>query len=294
MRITDQRIFQDASTFTAKARQADEAAQAQVSTGLRVQHAGDDAAAAGLMVSHGLAEARLSAIASGATSASAELASADNALQGVNDALLNATQLATQMANDTVSPSQRSSAAAQVTQLSATIVGLLNTKDGSRYLFGGNQDSKPPFDSTGAYLGDTGVRQVEVAPGVMQPASVRADVALKGAGGGVDVLAALSKLQAALTSNDAAGISASLTALKAGTDQVSQARAAAGISIGTLTAGARIATTQRDAQTASITALGGADEVQAASSLALAQRALEASITASAQAFQMTLLNKIQ
>ena len=44
----------------------------------------------------------------------------------------------------------------------------MNTQEAGRYLFGGNIDRTPPFDAAGTYAGDTGVRQVEVAPGLLR------------------------------------------------------------------------------------------------------------------------------
>ena len=74
--------------------------------------------------------------------------------------------------------------------LSQQIVQLMNTQVAGRYIFGGTKDSAPPFDASGNYVGDGNVRQIEIAPGLLQASSIRADVALKGTGGGIDVFGA--------------------------------------------------------------------------------------------------------
>ena len=126
MRVTDSMIFGNADLLSQRARQSVNTATEQAASGVRVQHAGDDPAAAGQMVTHQLNSTRLTAIANGATAASAELKTSDTALSGVNNALIRATEIATQMANSTNNASDRTNAAAEVDQLVASVVGDLN------------------------------------------------------------------------------------------------------------------------------------------------------------------------
>ena len=156
---------------------------------------------------------------------------------------------------------------------------------------GGTLDGQPPFDAAGNYLGNANVRQVEVAPGVWQAASVRADVAVKGVGGGVDVLAMLDTLQTDLRANNQAGVAAALTPLSTATDQVATARASIGLSMNAfdtaVTSSRAVAT---DAQTRASHLLE-ADAIEANTRLAQAQLALQATLTATSQGFKLTLLN---
>src|SRR5512137_830182 len=177
MRVTDQMLFQMSSRYGGQARARVERATAQAASGMRVVHPGDDPAAAGLLVEGRVAQARLDAIATAAGRASDELTAADGALGSVNDALVRARELAMQLANPTYDASQRTQAAGEVDQLLQQVVSQMNAEVGGRYVFGGNRDGSAPFDAAGAYLGDAGVRQVEIAPGVLSAASVRADVA---------------------------------------------------------------------------------------------------------------------
>jgi flagellar hook-associated protein 3 FlgL len=291
MRVTDGMIFNNALRDGGAARSRLEAAIGPASTGKRVVHPGDDPAAAGLVTQATAQEARADAIGTAAQRAGDELAAADGALGDVTNALARARELATQFASAGYTAAQRASAADEVKSLQAQIVSALNAKVGGRYLMGGTLDGQPPFDAAGNYAGDGQVRQVEIAPGVLQDASVRADVALKGAGGGVDVLATLGTLQTALRANDQAGVAATLTPLATSTDQVAVGRSQVGNAMAAFDTAVTVNQAARDLARSQASHLTDADAIEANTRLALAQRALEASLTVTSQGFKLTLLD---
>ena len=155
----------------------------------------------------------MNAINQNASRAGDEVDAADSALQSLSDVLARARELAVQMGNDSYSAADRAGAATEIDGLVQQAVTLMNTNVNGRYIFGGNQDQTAPFDTAGNYNGDTAVRQVEVAPGVLEDSSVRADVAVKGVGGGVDLFATLQSLSTALRTNNGDAIRGSLTDL---------------------------------------------------------------------------------
>lgn len=306
MRVTNSMLYDRAARDGAAARSRMNDATARMSSGSKLEKPGDDPAAAGLVAAERLRQGQLDAIATAAGRASDELAAADGALDGVASALARARELAVQLSNATYSASERASGAAEVKGLISSVVSALNTKVGNRYVFGGTRDDAAPFDGlvldgagnvdtalTGAYHGDAAVRQVEIAPGVLQDTSVRADVALKGAGGGADVLASLGALANALSADDPAAVAATLTGLTQGTTQVATARGAAGAAMATLDAAVTANQAARDDAKKRTAGLADVDPVQAAAELAFAQQALEASLTATAQSFRFTLLDKL-
>jgi flagellar hook-associated protein 3 FlgL len=210
----------------------------------------------------------------------------------VADVLIRARVLAIQLSNSTYSAQDRLSASEEVRQLTQHTIGLLNTQVGNRYIFGGNLDAAPPFQSDGTYVGDAGVRRVEVFPGVLQDASIRADVMAKGVGGGVDILQTLTDLSAALSTNDVDAVRSSLDTLDSSITQVSVGRAQTGAVMNTLdvaVTSARLAANDEQTNLARITE---ADVFESATNLALAQRALEAALTASVRSFDLSLLKK--
>jgi len=294
MRISDQMMFDLATRYSGQAETNLQQAEATAASGLRVVHPGDDPAAAGALVESQATQARLSGIAATAGRAADEVNAADGALSTVATTITRATQLAVQMANSTYSATDRASAAGQIDQYVQQIVAALNTKVGDRYVFGGNKDGSAPFDASGNYLGDTAVRQVEIAPGVLTAASVRADVAVKGAGGGTDVIAALQALSTALKANDTTGIQAAIDPLNKGLDQVATARGQAGDAMNALDTAATANQAAATAEKTRASQLGDADMVQSATALAQAQQALQASLAATSQGFQLSLLNYLK
>ncbi len=167
----------------------------------------------------------------------------------------------------------------------------LNTQVGDRYIFGGTIDNAPPFSAAGAYSGNSAVRQVEVAPGVFQNASVRADVAVKGVGGGVDVFAALSALSAAVTASNQAGIIAAQGQLDTAMQQVFTARTEEGGDAAALQTANAVNQTAQTTTSNSLGTLVDANETTAASQLAQAQTAMQAAVDASQKSFQLSLVD---
>jgi flagellar hook-associated protein 3 FlgL len=300
MRVTDQMMFDLAARSSGQARSRVEHGMAETSSGLRVNHPGDDPAAAGLLVQSRFLQQRFTAIADAADTASSELTVADAAAGSISNELIRAREIAMQLVNPTYSAQQRVTAAAEVDQIFTAVVSQLNTQAGDRYLFGGNLDDSAPFDSTGSYLGDTAVRKAEIAPGVYAAASVRADAAIRGtdpftgAVTGVDVMASLQLLSQSLRSNSVTGIRSSLDSLYLGLGQVAELRGQIGNAQNAMeTAVATNQAAQGDEKLRSA-ALGDADFIQSTTSLAEAQQALEASLAASAQGLRFTLLDYLK
>jgi flagellar hook-associated protein 3 FlgL len=294
MRVTDRMIFNRAAIDGGAARSRAESAVAVASTGLRLQHPGDAPADAGLVTLEDGLAARTSAIGSAAGAAADELSAVDTTLGDVSNQLARAREIAMQLGSAGYTAQQRADAAGEVQGLLSGVIASLNTQVSGRYVMGGTLDGAPPFGPTGTYAGDAGVRQVEVAPGVLQASSVRADVAFKGAGGGVDVLTALGQLVADLKANNQAGVAGALTALDAGTSQVAAARQQAGTSMSIFDNAVAINQAAHDEAVARSSHLTDADSIDANTQLALANRALQASLTATSSSFQLTLLNYLK
>lgn len=291
MRITNQMIFDQAQAQAAAARDRATQAQDQVATGIRVVHPGDDPAAAGLMVSQKIALQRFDVIDQSISRATGELQTADGALQGVSTLLARAQQLAVQLGNDTYGKTERLAGAQEINSISAQIAQLMNAQVAGRYIFGGNVDNAPPFDTAGNYSGDTTVRQIEVAPGLRQDASVRGDDVVKGTAGGVDVFAVLSSLATALTNDDGASIRANVDGVSQSTNQVAAALTKTGAMLASFDSAQQIGTVAKDSTQKVLAAGSEVDIFAAASNLAQAQQSLQAALAATARSFDTSLLN---
>jgi flagellar hook-associated protein 3 FlgL len=294
MRVTETMIFQQTTDRANTALANVARAQSEVSSGLRVQSPGDDPQAAGMLVRHRFDQTRTTAIQSGAQRTVDELNAADSALESIRTSLARAQVLATQYGNDTYTADDRAAAAEEIDGLYKQVIGDLNTRFGDRFLFCGFKDSQAPFSDTGDYQGDSGVRQVEVAPGVYDDASVRADIMAKGAGGGVDILKALQDLSTTLRASDGDGIRASIGTLDTGLSQVSTARSKVGTAVNIFTSTVNTCTSQITNTKTVISELGDADVVEASSKLSLAQYALNATLTAASKTLEFSLIDLLK
>lgn len=294
MRVTDRMMFETSAAHATSARERVERALDEVSSGRKLLNPADDPAGSALATLAARNRDRADAIRKTAERASDELVSADSALDALGNVVERAKELAVQLSNDSYSANDRAGGALEVANLFEHAVAVLNTDVGGRYLFGGTADRAPPFQADGTYVGDAGVREIEVAPGVVQSASVRADVAVKGAGGGVDVLASLASLRDALAANDETGIRSAITDLDQGIAQVSMARSDVGASMRVFDLAAQSSASARDAAETARAGVADSDVVESMSKLALAQRALDAALTATAKSFDLTLLDKMR
>lgn len=295
MRVTDRLMYERSNRDLGRARSALDEAREAVATGRRVNHPGDDPGVAGAIAAFGISSQRFEALARSTQAAADELGAADAALSTVSNVLARAQEIAVQFANGTYTAEQRAAGALEATALLGTAVGALNTRYANRYVFGGFQDDEAPFDAAGNYLGDGGLRQIEIAPDVLQPTSIRVDVVVKGtAPDGVDVLATLATLQVALASNNVAGIRGALTDLDRSGTQIAKGQAELGVAMNTLDAATQAATLASDDEKTALVRLSETDLADGAVRLAQAQHALEATMAATSQSLKLTLLDYLR
>jgi flagellar hook-associated protein 3 FlgL len=293
MRVSERAIY-DAGRDRMAARRSDLAtATEQASSGLRVTRAADDPRAAALMVRHEGVRSRANAIAETTGSALDDLNFVDGALGDASAVLEQAVQLAVQMSNDTYSGSDRTAAATTADQLLKAFVGALNVQSDGRFLLAGTRDNAPPFSEAGVYSGDDGVRQVELAPGIVEQVSVRADTGIAGTAGGTNIPAAFAALRDALAANDTTAIRASIQGLNSSVVQLSTVRGDVGARALTVQTARATAIGVREQSVLASAHESEIDITDAATSLALAERAFEAATTATSRSFKLTLLNEM-
>ena len=157
----------------------------------------------------------------------------------------------------------------------------LNTSVGDRYIFGGIEDDRPPFDDNNVFQGSAIQRRSEIAPGLTTESSIDAGKYFTAAGGGVDVSTILDDLVTSMTGNDQAGIQTGIGGLKDLITQTANARADAGTQQNFFDIAIETGMFLRDEENNRSAALSDADIIDAASRLQIAERALEASLTAS-------------
>ena len=294
MRVTDSMMYTEAITNIDQEQSTVQSLTQQSSTGIAVNSPWDNPAAAGRAVTLQISGARFGAIANATTDAANELSSADDALNTIETSVQQAITLATELGSGVQTTSQQTAAVEQITGIQNEIVAALNTQVGNRYIFGGTLDSAPPFDAAGNYSGNAQVRQVEVAPGIYQNASVNVSVAVKGTGGGQDLFAALSALSTALSTGNNAAIFAAEAPLTTALQQINQARSQEGGDSDALQAASSLSTQTQAVQTTASANAVDIDEVTVATQLSQAQTTLQAAIDASSKTFQLPFVGDTQ
>lgn len=294
MRVTERMIYQRSLASTSRSAAEMERAAKEASSGARIFHPGDDSVASGSIIVGKAQAERFASIAHTSERAYDETVLMDAALGDVGAILVRAQQIALQAVNDSNSPLGRAAAAKEVESMIRGAASAMNVKLGNRYLFAGDLDSSPAFDSTGTYLGDAGTRRLEVAPGVILDTSLRADEVIGGAAGGVDVFAVLNDLALALAANDVAAVRTGLDDFTAAIAQVAAGRAELGGVMNVLETSIVAAKEAKDAAELDVGRQADADPIEAASRLALSQHALDAALTVAAQSFRLTLLDKLR
>jgi flagellar hook-associated protein 3 FlgL len=239
MRITTNMQLTDALASQARASQQVYNLTKQASTGLKINAPSDDPAGYASVVTANAQISVLQARSATIDNANGDLNLADGALASAGDLMIQAKQLAITSADGSQSTSDRANAAAQISQIAQQLIGLGNTQGASGYIFGGTKTDTPPFSANGAFSGNAGVTQVEVATGVLAQSNASGANAFTAAGGR-DVIADLQSLASALSSNDVSAIQSSIGTMGADGDQLVAARVNAGVAASTLQSSSQI------------------------------------------------------
>lgn len=163
-----------------------------------------------------------------ATKVSGELQVAEGALSTGVDLLALARESAVAGSNDTLDAGARKLLAQQVNAVREEMIGIANTRYGTKYLFAGTKTDVAPFDPAGNFVGNDVVTRVPLMDGVSPPANVSGSRTFTAAGGR-DILADLATLAAALEANDVAGVRSSIDAIDASHTQLVRGQTEAGL-----------------------------------------------------------------
>jgi flagellar hook-associated protein 3 FlgL len=193
-------------------------AQAQVSSGLRLQAPSDDPAAAARILELQTQIAGNTQVQANLGTAKTEVDTADGALQSAVQVVENAISLAAQGANSTATAAERSNIADQISGLQQTLVSITQTTVNGRYIFSGDQDNQPAYQLDSSQ--PNGVSQLISSPATRVIADANGiSIALAKTAGEIfdarnpdntnasgNVFAAINSLRTALLNNDQAGI----------------------------------------------------------------------------------------
>jgi flagellar hook-associated protein 3 FlgL len=277
MRISDNMRFQTVQRSLADLRSRQAQAANQVSTGRRVINPSDDPVAAAELTRLQSRLARTQDFKNTIQNVRSDASLSERTLAQASEFMVRAREIATQGANDTLSPADRASLAVEVRSLKEQLLATANTRGTRGYLFSGSQTNTPTLSSTGAFQGDNQQHQVEIAPGVTSTVTVSGETAFTSAGG-VDAFATLDALEQALNDDDGRAVAATLGDLEASRDQMVRQQGQAGMIMNRLdTADEALSVTDLELSRRQ-NQLGEADPIEALTELSKLSNALEQAI----------------
>jgi flagellar hook-associated protein 3 FlgL len=226
--------------------------------------------------------------------ASSWLNATDSALGALTDSMQRARELAVQAANGTLTPSDRASIQAEITQLQQHVLDLSHSKYGASYLFAGTRTDQPgylqaaPSTVASAYQGNRGLVQREISPGVTMAVNVDPTTTFD------TLFTALDQLQTGLAAGNTSSIQATIDSFDTALDAVNTARSQVGARTNRLDA----LKERQDSVSVNLTELlsqvKDVDMVAAITNFSMAQTVYQASLKASAQAMQISLMDYLR
>ena len=219
------------------------------------------------------------------------LQAASSALSSLNTIISSARAVAVQGSSDSNSAATRATLAIKVQNLFQSAISAANAQNGDgEYVLAGSNSTTQPFDSTtGAYIGNAGVRSAQIAENNVQAVSVNGST-LTAAGGGanaIDVIPALQTLATALANNDTVGIQNALGTLTQAGTQITVAQSQAGDALASLNTANTARTSFETSLQATVSNAIDGDAVAQATALANASTALDAAQTVAARVIQL-------
>jgi flagellar hook-associated protein 3 FlgL len=216
---------------------------------------------------------------------------ADSTLNGIVTQIQRVRDLTVQGSNATADQTSRDAIATEIDNIRGTIIGLANTKNLDRPIFGGNTTNSAAYDNNGNYLGVSAVMQRTVAPGVQMQVNVNGDQVFGSAGN--DLFSTLSQIANDMRNNPSA-LGADQTALDAHTQTIQNSLASVGARE------ARLQALQSQNSTDGLTLQQGLSQVedvdltQVTMNLQMQQVAYQAALQATAKVLQPSLVDYLQ
>jgi flagellar hook-associated protein 3 FlgL len=266
-----------------------ERAQAQISSGLRVNKPSDGPDQIHDIIESGADLARIDQITQNLTRVKVEVDAGEAAVAAALPLLDRAATLASQAAGSTATAAQRKLIASEVEALQQQMVALTNTRVDGRYIFAGDLDQSQPYtlDLTSAagvtpYAGTVATREIE-APSGARFTTARTAQEIFDDPGGSSALTALNNLRLALETDDQPGIESALVAIGAAGDHVNQQLFSYGTAQNQVAAATDAASKAHLRADEALSGARDADLVEASIELARASTQQQASLAARAR-----------
>jgi len=267
-----------------------ETAQAQLTTGLKMNNVSDDPSEIANLWQTRSNLDQIQQINSNLGQVQTEVNTGETALEGAVTLVERAETLGAQGASDTVDVNTRQELAGELGSVLQELVSTANTTVQGRYIFSGDSDQKAPYtyDPTqsypvSAYQGSTSTRLIQAPDGSTFAVALTAQQIFDSPNAQQNVFESISSLQQALLNNDSAGVSAALANVQTSDTFLNQQLAFYGTVQDRVT---NSLTFSQNYQTQLQTQLSGiqdADETESITDLTQAQTQLQAALESRAQ-----------
>ncbi len=146
------------------------------------------------------------------------LSTAETYIDSIEELMTRAKEIAVTGANDSLSDSDRSTLADEVSQLQESLLDMANAQVNGKYIFAGYNDQTEPFSGSPViYNGTDDHQMIEISPGTTAAKNITGEDLFMSP---VNLFTTLEDLSTALTSGDTSAISDQLTPLEDAAEQV--------------------------------------------------------------------------
>jgi len=187
------------------------------STGVEVAKASDNPAAVGAIINGRNEIVKGERYIANCQHVQDNLSVSETSITSVEEIMTKAKEIAVTGANDSLSASDRSTLADEVSQLQESLLGLANTQVDGKYIFAGYNDQTLPFSgSPVTYNGTNDHQMIEVSPGETVAKNITGEEIFMSP---VNLFTTLDDLVTALKSGNSTTISAQMTPLENAAEQ---------------------------------------------------------------------------
>ena len=283
MRITNSQRYTSLQDNIGASLSALDDVQRQIATGKKLTTFSDDPGGASQSLSLRAALLDNAQYQRDADAAKSFLSAGDSALSGANALLQSARQIAVAGANSAQSPESFAALGEQVGGLISQLTQVANSDLHGKYLFGGTQTGRPPFDSNQNYGGNAEPLVASIGPGYTVQVNAVGSAAFGPA------FSALKQLQSDLAKGDVAAVSQDIGQVGGALSTTSAAQAALGARLDEVTTVKQRLTRAQGEYQDAVSNIEDVDLSQAYVQLQSAQNIYQASLVTTSKAFQYSL-----
>lgn len=289
-------ISNDLLSALAIAKQQEQTALLQLSSGRRVNSPSDDPVAAAIVVQNHAESSTDDQYLRSASSLQSQLQTADSTLSSVVSTLQRAVSLGVEGSTGTVSDSDRSALVGELQGIQNQLISLANLSYQGQYVFAGTATTTQPFqlDNTQPsgvrYDGNVNTNHVDVGSGYSLQVNVPGSQLF--CASGADMFQSITDLISALQSNS--GVDTAITAVKKSFDYVTAQRVFYGNTMNQLDSQETYLNNAKLELSKQESTIAGADPAEVTTNLLNAQNAQTAALAAAARIAQTNLFDYLK